>query len=162
MQTELSADITPREVYNLFVSDEIIEHIVIETNRYAADSLASENLIKKKRKKNRLSKWAETTVDEMKKFLGLLLWMGLVRNGSIEEYWSTLPILSNQVASKTMARNRFQLLRLAYTSTTIIMLRTAVIDFTKLDRSLKNFNPTFKHITYSVILLFYFINSRCE
>lgn len=110
MQTELSADITPREVYNLFVSDEIIEHIVIETNRYAADSLASENLIKKKRKKNRLSKWAETTVDEMKKFLGLLLWMGLVRNGSIEEYWSTLPILSNQVASKTMARNRFQLL----------------------------------------------------
>lgn len=36
--------------------------------------------------------------------------MGLVKHGSIEEYWSTSPLLRNQVASKVMARNRFQLL----------------------------------------------------
>lgn len=60
--------------------------------------------------KHRLSKWVDTTIDEMKKFFGLMLWMGLVRHGSIEEYWSKSPLLSNQVASQVMARNRFQLL----------------------------------------------------
>lgn len=46
----------------------------------------------------------------MKRFFGLVLWMGLVKHGSIEEYWSTAPLLSNHVASNVMPRNRFQLL----------------------------------------------------
>lgn len=110
LQTELSSDVTLLEVFQLFVTDEIIERIVIETNRYAAQSLASENLPKKQAKKHRLHHWADTTVREMKKFFGLLLWMGLVKHGSIEEYWSTAPLLTNHVASNVMSRNRFQLI----------------------------------------------------
>lgn len=110
LQSELSPDITPREAFQLFVTDDILEHIVIETNRYAAQSIASDNMSKKKKKKHRLLQWVDTTVDEIKIFFGLLLWMGLVKHGSIEEYWSTSPLLRNQVASKVMARNRFQIL----------------------------------------------------
>lgn len=107
LQTELSSDITPLEVFQLFVSDEMIERIVTETNRYAAQSLASRTLQKKRAKKHRLSQWVDTTVHEMKIFFGPLLWMGLVKH---EEYWSTAPLLTNHVASNVMGRNRFQLL----------------------------------------------------
>lgn len=33
-----------------------------------------------------------------------------MKHGSLEEYWSTSPLLRNQVASKAMPRNRFQIL----------------------------------------------------
>lgn len=110
LQSELSQDISPAETFQLFVTDDILSHIVIETNRYAAQLIASNKLSKKKSKKHRLSQWVDTTLAEIKLFFGLLLWMGLVRHGSIQEYWSTSPLLQNQVASKVMARNRFQLL----------------------------------------------------
>lgn len=110
MQSEIPRDITPRDTFQLFVTDEVIEHIVDETNRFAAQSILSNKLTKKTSKKHRLSQWTNTTIDEMKKFFGLLLWMGLVKHGSIEEYWSTSPLLRNDVASKVMPRNRFQLL----------------------------------------------------
>lgn len=110
LQTEISNDARPLEVFQLFVSDEILEHIVTETNRYAAQSLSSDNLPRKQAKKHRLHQWVNTTVHELKKILGLVLWMGLVKHGSIGEYWSTAPLLSNQVASNVMPRNRFQLL----------------------------------------------------
>lgn len=110
MQTELSPDISPGEAFQLLVSDDVIEHIVIETNRYATQSIASENLSKKRPKKYRLVQWKDTTIDKMKTFLGLLLWMDLVKYVSIEDYWLTSPLLLNQVAPKVMSRNRFQLL----------------------------------------------------
>ena len=44
----------------------------------------------------------------MIKFLGLNIWMGLYRRGTIVSYWSTLLIYKNVIASNTMSRNRFQ------------------------------------------------------
>lgn len=108
MQSDLSADISPVEVFHLFVTNEIMNHIVIETNRYASQSIEALRVLKKK--KHHLSEWTDTSLEEMKKFFGLLLWMGIVNYGSIAEYWSTSPLLQNQVASNVMPRNRFQML----------------------------------------------------
>ena len=44
----------------------------------------------------------------MIKFLGLNIWMGLERRGTIASYWSTLPIYRNEVACNTISRNCFQ------------------------------------------------------
>ncbi len=46
----------------------------------------------------------------MRQFLGLLLWMGLVRMPTIDLYWRQTPIFENSIAARTMTRNRFQLL----------------------------------------------------
>ena len=46
----------------------------------------------------------------MKKFIGLLLAMGIVKKPHIEDYWSTDPILSTPVFNDTMSRDRFELL----------------------------------------------------
>ena len=76
--------ITPFDVYNLFVNDELVAHIVTETNRYADQCIQA----KKITRRSRLSQWTPTDAKEVRKFLGLLIVMGLVRKPKMELYWS--------------------------------------------------------------------------
>lgn len=78
--------------------------MVEETNRYGAQLKSKET-----NKKARINSWYNTTVEEMKLFLGLLFWMGLVQLPSIELYWSKRNIYYSSIKNK-MSRNRFQLL----------------------------------------------------
>lgn len=58
----------------MFISDDIIELIVVETNTNADQYLSKVRLTKS----SRFSKWTPTDFNEMKKFIGLLMWFGLV------------------------------------------------------------------------------------
>ena len=49
-------------------------------------------------------------MEETKKFLGLVMYMGLVKYPSISDYWSEDPIFANEFCHSVMSRNRFQLL----------------------------------------------------
>ena len=79
--------------------------MVNETNRNARQKIA-EGLTEH----SRLKSWADTDVAEMKLFIGILLWMGLVKLPRISSYWSRDKLYINGVASAVMTRNRFQLL----------------------------------------------------
>jgi hypothetical protein len=68
-------------------------------NRYAAQNAP----------KARIHDWQDTRAVEMKKCIGIILWMGLVQYPSIESYWSKMPIYENFIKC-AMSRNRFQLL----------------------------------------------------
>ena len=92
--------------FSLLVDENIIRHIVAETNRYATQTLANRSLPKF----SRMNKWVETDQKEMKKIFGLILWMGLVRLNNIEKYWSKNTLFRQDVPRATMSRNRFQLL----------------------------------------------------
>ncbi|CAI6359966.1 unnamed protein product [Macrosiphum euphorbiae] len=80
--------------------------MVVETNRNAEQFLSKSRLTKS----SRFSKWSKTNVDEIEKFMGLLLWFGLVQMPSLESYWSTKIRYKNNIAPKIMSRNRFELL----------------------------------------------------
>ena len=54
--------------------------------------------------------WKDVTVIEMKKFIGMILLMGIIYKPSIPMYWSTTDIFHTPVFSKIMTRTRFQLL----------------------------------------------------
>jgi hypothetical protein len=54
--------------------------------------------------------WVDTDNGEMRKFLGLVMYMGLINVASIHSYWKQNALYSNSLPSKTMSRNRFQLL----------------------------------------------------
>nr|XP_022913143.1 piggyBac transposable element-derived protein 4-like [Onthophagus taurus] len=97
-------DKTPCEFYSLFVNDDILELMVVETNRYGAQCLAKNQL-----RRARITSWHDTTVPEMKKFLGIVLWMGLCQFPTLQAYWSKSPIYKNFITG-VMSRNRFQLL----------------------------------------------------
>ena len=93
-------------MFSLLEDENVIHRIVAETNRYAAQTIANRSLTKFAQ----LNKWVDTDEVEIKKFLGLILWMGLVRLNSLEKYWSTNPLFQQTVPCATMSRNRFQLL----------------------------------------------------
>ena len=64
---------SPYDVFRCFVSDEVIAHIVNETNKYAAEVIANATVTRK----FRLLYWKPSDITEMKKFLGLLVFMGV-------------------------------------------------------------------------------------
>lgn len=95
---------TPYDFYKLMVSDELINYIVIETNRYAQQCKQ-----KNTSQKSRIIKWVDTNSEEIEKFLGIIVWMGLFHLPSIQAYWQKSFLYYNKIRS-LMSRNRFQLL----------------------------------------------------
>ncbi|XP_046663055.1 piggyBac transposable element-derived protein 4-like [Homalodisca vitripennis] len=82
--------------------------MVIETNRNASKILQETRLSRS----SRLKKWTPTDEIEMRKFIGILIWMGLANHPRITDYWSGNILYKNSVACKVMSRNRFQLMLL--------------------------------------------------
>ncbi|KAG5891260.1 hypothetical protein JTB14_019667 [Gonioctena quinquepunctata] len=97
---------TPYFCFCLMVDDEIISLMTEETNKNACRDLSSKTLTES----SRLKAWKETNTEEMKKLLGLLIWMGLKKLPSTNSYWSSKPLYKNNIASRAMSRNRFELL----------------------------------------------------
>ncbi|KAF0758339.1 piggyBac transposable element-derived protein 4-like [Aphis craccivora] len=96
--SNLSPDLLSMEnksPYNLFLQmfpDSLIEVILFQTNLYAQQSQKP---------------YIPATKQELKTFLGLNILMGLKRQPSYRDYWSTAPDLNDSYISKQMTVNRF-------------------------------------------------------
>lgn len=93
------------DFYKIFVSDDLINYMVSETNRYAQHMKSQANTLPHARIKS----WYDTTYDEMKIFLAALLWMGIVRLPQVRDYWSKNDIYTTRINS-ILSRNRFEIL----------------------------------------------------
>lgn len=102
----LDEDMGPMDYFKLFCTDEIIQLMVIETNRNAQQFLNTQQITRG----SRFSFWQPINQNDMEKFMGLLMWMGLVKMTSIADYWSKAERYKNGVAPKTMSRNKFELI----------------------------------------------------
>ncbi|XP_050465080.1 piggyBac transposable element-derived protein 4-like, partial [Cataglyphis hispanica] len=102
-QSEIFACTEPHDFYFLFVTEEIFEIIAKQTNIYATQR-------KSELQSYRLDQWYETNANEIKRFFGLIIWMGLVRLPKIELYWSTYEGYKQALPRTIMSRNRFELL----------------------------------------------------
>lgn len=72
---DLPSDITPSEVLSLFLNEKVINLMVTETNRYAEQKLLQHGTIDQAR----LKRWKSTTSEEIKTFIAMMIWMGLVQ-----------------------------------------------------------------------------------
>lgn len=97
---------TPLEWFNHFFTDDLVDYIVSETNRFAEPCLDGIDLTPSSRAK----KWTETTREEMRAFVGLLIYQGIVRKPSEDMYWSTRYSLSTPFVGEVMSHSRFVLL----------------------------------------------------
>ncbi|GFO04148.1 PiggyBac transposable element-derived protein 4 [Plakobranchus ocellatus] len=104
--TEQPEDLSPLGFLKLMIDDDMIENIVRETNRYAAESLRGKALTPK----SRFKKWVDVTVQEMWTFFGLIIAMGLVVIDDIEEYWSSHPLYDLPFFRSIMRRDKFLLI----------------------------------------------------
>ena len=106
--TPISEDgtVNPIDCYRHFITDEIISLMVRETNKYAEQYLLTNKL--SKRSKN--LQWEPTTNEEMLKFLGIVIEMGLVQMPKIDYYWSKSQLYGSEIIQNTMSRDKFELL----------------------------------------------------
>ncbi|XP_014476746.1 PREDICTED: piggyBac transposable element-derived protein 4-like isoform X2 [Dinoponera quadriceps] len=99
----IRSDIAIETCYELFVPGKLFEEIAEQTNLHASQQLKGGCT-------QRLVKWTVTNKSEIKRFFGLILWMGLVKLPAIYLYWSHDPVYMQTFPQKIMSRNRFELL----------------------------------------------------
>ena len=97
--------IWPIDLYKQIITDDIINLIVQETNRYAEQKISSVTVTRSK-----LRQWVPMNKGEIEKFIGLIIYMGLVPLPDIQIYWSKSRIYRNELVPSTMSRDRFLLL----------------------------------------------------
>ncbi|XP_045778765.1 uncharacterized protein LOC123876503 [Maniola jurtina] len=96
----------PLDYYKLFVNKELIEKMVVETNKYAAEYISSHDI----KPKSRVKKWVPTTFEEMEKFMGVLMVMGITKLPQVNLYWSKKKCYRNEYIANLISRDRFLLL----------------------------------------------------
>lgn len=97
----------PADFYALLVTEHVLNKIVMYTNAYAINKVSLSN---EASKAARIRGWFPTNLAEIKRFFGLILYMGIVRLPKISDYWTKDKIMGQQFPRTIMSRNRFELL----------------------------------------------------
>ena len=79
--------VNPMDYFSLFFTDEILQHIIDQTNLYAAQYIEAHELPPH----SRVRQWSKGVHDvaELHRFLAIIIIMGLVRYPQLEHHWST-------------------------------------------------------------------------
>ena len=88
---------SPREVFEMFFSDDLMKLMVTESNRYAEEVMGNE----------KFATWTKITVDEMKAFLGFSILMGINQLPAVKDYWKKSEYLHYSPIADRIPRNRF-------------------------------------------------------
>ncbi|KAI4476280.1 PREDICTED: piggyBac transposable element-derived protein 4-like isoform X1 [Polistes canadensis] len=102
---KLPSSITAGQVLSLFLNEQVIDLIVMETNRYAEKKFGHSANSEYAQDNG----WKPTNSEEIKIFLGLLLWMDLVQV-PLTKCWSIDPLYNFPFPRSKMSQNRFELL----------------------------------------------------
>ncbi|KAJ8936254.1 hypothetical protein NQ314_012441, partial [Rhamnusium bicolor] len=91
----------PYDIYKQFLTNEILDKIVLETNRYASHLIQSKPLPRR----SLLHKWTDTNRAEIEKLIGILMIMGINKLPQMRLYWSNNDMYSNEHNSDPNAEN---------------------------------------------------------
>ncbi|KAL3171799.1 hypothetical protein MRX96_001441 [Rhipicephalus microplus] len=92
--SKLSSSCTPSESFSLYFNDDVLEMIVLETNRYARQEARKG--------------WHDLTKGELKAYLGILILMSVNPAHHLYLYWSSDSFLNVKEISSVMTFKRFQ------------------------------------------------------
>ncbi|XP_065214029.1 piggyBac transposable element-derived protein 4-like [Planococcus citri] len=96
---------TPIAFFELFLTNKLLNTMVVATNKNG-EQLKNSRLTRH----SRFKKWIPITKATLKKFIGLLLYMGVVNYPALWMYWSKKPLYNNPLVRNSMSRNIFQLI----------------------------------------------------
>ena len=99
----------PVEYFEQFFDEEIIDYLVNETNRFAGQFLQkNEDTLPAQ---SRARKWHDTSANEMKVFIGLLVLQGIDSKVDNSMYFSSRESVTSHFFRKVMSGRRFDLLQ---------------------------------------------------
>ncbi|KAK6016212.1 hypothetical protein OSTOST_18307, partial [Ostertagia ostertagi] len=91
---DVGPPIRPVEFYRLFLNDRLVNAILLETNRYGLTGSSS---------------FGEVGYDEFMKFMGVCMYMGIVKLPTLRSYWSSRRIYGGTPLCRSiMTRSRFE------------------------------------------------------
>lgn len=96
----------PVQYLDLLLTDDILDQVVIETNRRAQQIAQSSHL----RRRSRFNSWVDVTRDELKVLFALFIYQGIIQKPEVELYWSKKPLIETPYIRNIMSENRFGLL----------------------------------------------------
>lgn len=99
-------EINEEFIYESFFNEDIINDIVSSTNNYMRIRIVNENVTTN----SRLKAWINTTPSEIRTFVGILLYTGVVCLRTLEEYWSSDELFGGYEINKYMTKDRFRIL----------------------------------------------------
>lgn len=101
----------PVDFYKLFVDNDVLSHLVVETNRYAEQQIIQGIVNDSISKNSILSLWHDTTENEILLFLAVIMWTGLDQKPSIRDYWCNNVLYKSGVPAMIgLSRCRFEAL----------------------------------------------------
>ena len=71
------------DFFSLLLPNSFIDHIVIETNRYATQTIHEMKASNTIKPSSRINYWKDVNNTEIKLYLGIIFWMGLISNSEI-------------------------------------------------------------------------------
>ena len=89
---------TPKEIFQLFFTPDLMEEIKQQTNKYAREVSSQE----------KLSTWTDVTVQKLYAYLGFKFLIGLNPKPSIEDYWKKDPIYHYKPISDRISWDRYK------------------------------------------------------
>ena len=98
--------IDPIDCYRPFITNEIIDLMVRKTNQYAEQYFQTHEITSLSKSRQ----WKSTTDQEMLKFLGIIIQIGLVQMPKLSHYWSSSQLYGSEIIRNSMSRERFELL----------------------------------------------------
>lgn len=96
----------PYELFRLFITDELIDTIVTETNRYAEQFLAYRPLLRF----SRFNHWKPTDADEIMLLLAIYIILGLIWKPKVDGYFTKKPLFSTPGLASILSLRRLKLL----------------------------------------------------
>lgn len=103
---------TPYDAFTDIWSEDIINLIVIETNRYAEQTIDRmvEDGTMERHQESRLNRWKPTDANEIMVLFAVFMYMGIDMRSSQEEYWKADSVLEMPRFRSIMSYNRYVLL----------------------------------------------------
>ncbi|KAI4884540.1 hypothetical protein NFI96_026632 [Prochilodus magdalenae] len=95
---DYTREYSPLDLFQLFFSMEAIAGLCSNTNKNA----------KVKKQKGKKFKWEPVEIVEFLRFCGILLFMGVVRCPTIQDYWRADSVWQTPFVRRIMGRDRFQ------------------------------------------------------
>jgi len=95
------------ELFRHFLTDEILNVIVEETNKYAAEKIANASDADMDLSQ-RLQQWVPVTPADILRFLAVKIQMDLKKMPDMTDSWSTDPQFGDPFIQRIMSRDRFQ------------------------------------------------------
>uniref|UniRef100_A0A8C5M180 PiggyBac transposable element-derived protein domain-containing protein n=1 Tax=Leptobrachium leishanense TaxID=445787 RepID=A0A8C5M180_9ANUR len=97
------AGFTATQFLQVFMGDDLLGHIVAQSNLYAHQHCAAKPDSYLARQQ-----WTPLDVPEFLKFWALTMLMGIIKKPSIRSYWSSSPICSTPIYPQSMSRRRYE------------------------------------------------------